>query len=126
MFGFYDINKLTIGNMSNIINSGKNYDCVSINKKFILKKIKGAWMPWQYKYEDIVTNKKYRLQCEEALENELVVEGILDIKEYLNEREIKTGKISKHRLYQIYILINYKENEVNISHKTKRLSLHNV
>ena len=59
MFGFYDINKLTIGNMSNIINSGKNYDCVSINKKFILKKIKGAWMPWQYKYEDIVTNKKY-------------------------------------------------------------------
>lgn len=126
MFGFYDINKLTIGNMSNIVNQGKNYQCIPTNNKYILKKIDGVWMQWQYKYENFLDNKKYRLQCEEAKNDELVVENILDIKEYLTEKEIKTGKISKHRLYQIYTLINYKDNEVKSSHKRKRLSLHNV
>ena len=83
-------------------------------------------MPWQYKYEDLLNNKKYRFQCEEAEENELVVEAVLDIKEYLTEKEIKTGKVSKHRLYQIFLIINSKENEINMSYKRKRLSLHNV
>ncbi|MBE6159765.1 MAG: hypothetical protein E7157_01820 [Lactobacillales bacterium] len=130
MLGFYNIKELTIGQMSIINKTESSYEHIPENNKFILRKIPGLCNSWQYNYEEIFTHSKYRSSSSEVEEKELYVERCIDIKDYLTEKELKIGFVSKHRLYKIYKTINYKENKISelreVKHKRKHLSLHNV